>query len=289
MKRNNPINKLLTVFTAAFLIISCFSLFNLNAQQQKVEKEAKPEQKDKPWENDLAGWRIQDFKPYIKAMKDIQKVSAEYAEIILKLAIDEYSTGIDILEDMENEVIRLKEFNKKKKNLNERWYWQEVDRKNQEKRQIRMKKQEAKMKSITFFVKSINHLDEVSSKDIIEKPEFLNFKIRLFQVYVSTQYDLQNFLPCIPILERYITINDKTRKDVWAYKYLANCYVFMETTLQKSKHPSLEKIIAYKQKKNKCMLQGAELQYGIDSVEYKHLHEIVEADEIRNERLNDFR
>ncbi len=289
MKRYKSFNKFFAFTLAAFFVISCFMIFNLYAQKQDVAEEVKTGKRDKPWETELTGWRVKDFKPYIKAMRDLQKVSLEYSEIILKLAIDEYSTGIDILEDMENEIIRIKQFNKKKKNLNERWYWQEIDRKNQEKRQLRTKKQEAKMKSITYFVKSINHLDEVSSKDVVERKEFMSFKARLFQVYVSTQYDLQNYLPCIPILERYITLTDKTRKDVWAYKYLSNCYAFMESVLTKYKHASEEKIIAFKQKKNKTLLQAAELQYGIDSVEYKHLNEVVGKDEIKNERLNDFR
>ena len=190
---------------------------------------------------------------------------------------------------MEAQVIKIQEQNKNKKNLNERWYWQEIDRKNQEARQIRMIKQEAKMKAITYFVLAINHLDDVQSRPVIESPEFSNFKKRLYQVFVSTQYDLHNFLSCIPILERYILIDNETRKDIWAYKYLTNCYAFMEALLQKSKNISQEKIIYYRQQKNKYLLQAAEIQYGIDSVEYKHMQELVSRDEKKTERLNDFR
>ncbi len=288
--------------TKNYFAISLMALFimsilavNLHSQQQNqpaqpgAQKKAEQEKSDKAWQNELTGWRVTDFRPYLKAMKDLQKVSAEYSEIILKLAMDEYAAGIDLLEDMESEVIRLRERNKNKKNLNEKWYWQEIDRKNQENRQMRMMKQEAKMKSITHFVKSIKNIDNVSSKDINEKPEFINFKKRIYQVYVSTQYDLHNFLQCIPILERYVTINESSRKDAWAYKYLSNCYAFMEAVLIKNKHATPDKIMAYKQKKNKALLQAAEIQYGIDSVEYKHLNEIVQKDEIRNERLNSFR
>ena len=71
---------------------------------------------------DIGGWRVKDFKPYVQAMRDLQKLSREYAENLLKVAIDEYSTGLDILEDMENEVAKLTAANKDKKNLNERWY-----------------------------------------------------------------------------------------------------------------------------------------------------------------------
>lgn len=272
----------------SFTIVICFAL-SIYAQQETSQEPAPASEKSGTYNPDeVTGWRISDFQPYLKAMRDLQMVSTEYSELILKLAMDEYATGIDILEDMESEVLRLKEFNKNKKNLNEKWYWQEIDRKNQEKRQIERVKREAKMKSITNFVKAINHIDQVSSKDVIEKPEFINFKIRLFQVYVSTQYDLHNYLQCIPILERYLTINEETRKDVWAYKYLANCYAFVEAMLVKNRHSSSDVIMSYKQKKNKCLLQAAEIQYGVDSVEYKHLNEVVGKDEIKSERLNDF-
>ncbi len=298
MKFNNTTKNILSGLLSIAFVASIFA-YNLYSQQQDPAKtqpapqtssqESAPAKDDKPWQNTLKGWRVDDYKPYMKAMRDLQKVSAEYSEIILKLAMDEYSTGLDLLEDMENEVFRLKKRNKQKKNLNEKWYWQEVDRKNQENRKIGMMKREAKMKSITHFVKSIQNIDDVSSKDINERAEFINFKIRLYQIYVSTQYDLQNFLQCIPILERYITITDETRKDPWAYKYLSNCYAFMEAVLVKYKHATPDKIMAYKQKKNKCLLKAAEIQFGVDSVEYKHLNEIVQKDEIRSERLNNYR
>jgi hypothetical protein len=285
----------ITGYVFAFIIMIIFCLSpgfiawqSAAAQEPKKGAEAEPA-KDQPWEWEISGWRISDFKPYIKAMQDLQKVSTEYSELLLKQAMDEYATGIDLLEDMENQIIRQREINKNKKNLNEKWYWQEVDRKNQEERQILRIKQEAKMKSISSFVKAIDDLDQISSKDVNEKPELTNFKIRLFQVYVSTQYDLHNFLQCLPILERYIAINDTTRKDLWAYKYMSNCYAFVETMLSKNKRSNPDTVLAYKQKKNKSLLQAAEIQFGIESVEYKHLHEIVEKDEIKNERLNDFR
>ena len=263
-------------------------LSNRSFAQQTVENK-ETEKKVDSGEIELTGWRIKDYKPYIQAMKDLEKLSVEYSEIILKLAIDEYSTGIDILEDMENEVIDLIEKNKKKKNLNERWFWQEIDRMNYEKRQLRRKKQEAKMKAVTFFVKSINHLDDLKSRAVKERPEFINFKTRLFQVYISCQYDLHNLQPCIPILERYITINNETRKDVWAYKYLSNCYAYMEASLNKYRNATEEMIMNYKQKKNRSLLQAAEIQYGVESVEYKHLQELISKDEKKSDRLNDFR
>jgi hypothetical protein len=277
-----------------YIIIFLFVLFNLNIYAQEsstsqADNKKQEQDKQNPWETDIKGWRTNDYQPYIQAMKDITKLSQEYSEIILKLAIDEYSTGIDILEDMESQVTAIEEKNKNKKNLNEKWYWQEVDRKNQESRQIRILKEEAKTKSVSYFIRSINHMDDVQSTKVKETKEFANFNKRLFQVFVSCQYDLHNFLSCIPVLERYILMDEETRKDLWAYKYLTNCYAFMEAVTAKSKQNTEEQRIHYRQLKNKYMLQSGELQYGVDSVEYKHLLEIVGRDEKKSERLNDFR
>ena len=238
---------------------------------------------------DNTGWRIRDFKPYVKAIKELEKLNKEYSENLLKLAIDEYSTGLDILEDMENELVRMIEKNKKNKNLNERWYWQEIDRKNQQQRVIARNKYQAKMKAITYFTKSINYLDDIQNIEVRKDPKFINFQSRLFQVYVSTQYDLHNFKPCIPILERYLTLSEKNKKDIWAHKYLASCYGYMEAVLTKYKHATEDEIVHYRSKKNKSMLQAVELKYGVDSPHYKQLQGIVQQNEKKSERINDFK
>ncbi|OHD70380.1 MAG: hypothetical protein A2W19_16400 [Spirochaetes bacterium RBG_16_49_21] len=260
--------------------------YRINAQEAGDKK---LNIKDEFNELEITGWRIRDFKPYVKAIQELEKLNKEYSENLLKLAIDEYSTALGILEDMENDVIKMKTANKQKKYLNERFYWQEIDRKNQEQRQVAMKKTEAKMKAVTYLTKSIDYLDQVRAIEIRQEPRFLNFQARLFQVYVSTQYDLQNFKPCIPLLERYITLSDTTGKDIWAYKYLASCYGYMEKVLAKYKHASGDEINLFKNKKNRSMLQAVELKFGIDSPHYKQMQEIVQEDEKKSERINDFK
>ena len=232
------------------------------------------------------GWRVRDFRPYVKAVKDLERLNTEYSENMLKLARDEFSTGLDILEDMESEIVKMKSLNKKKKYLNERWYWQEIDRRNQEYRRIAKKKFKAKMKSVTYFTKSINYLDQIKSLDVTKKPEFIEFQSKLYQIYVSTQYDLNNFKPCIPILERYVTLSDKNQKDSWAYKYLASCYGYMEAVLAKYKQSTEDEITNYKNKKNRSMLKAAELKYSIDSPHYKQLREVVELDQKKSLKIN---
>jgi len=256
-----------------------------NAQQQAP----KEDQQKEAIKEEVTGWRIKDFKPYVKAIQELEKLSKEYSDNLLKLAIDEYSTGIDILEDMENDVNKLIETNQKNKNLQEQWYWQEIDRREQEKRQIAMMKFEAKTKAVTYFTRAINHMDEITFEEVRKDPKFVNFQIRLYQAYVSTQYDLYNLKPCIPVLERYIEINDQTKNDAWAYKYLSSCYGYMEGVLLKYKQGTEQEQLQYKQKKNMYMLRAAELQYGIDSPQYKHLREIVSKDEKKSEKINEFK
>ncbi len=286
MKRINFNHRIGICLFSAFIIILPFAATAQQAAPAPADDKKKQEDKI---EQENTGWKIQDFKPYVKAIKELEKLNKEYSENLLKLAIDQYATGLDILEDMENDINNMVNKNKNKKNLNERWYWQEIDRKNQESRQIRAKKYEAKMKAITYFTKSILHLDEIQSHDVKKDPKFINFQSRLFQVYVSTNYDLQNFKPCIPILERYIALSEKNKNDVWAHKYLASCYGYMEAVLTKYKHATEDEIMNYKNKKNRSMLQAVELKYGVESPHYKHLQEVVEMDEKKSERINDFK
>ena len=303
MKKKNTNRQLVIALNVILLMLSGIFVNSAFAQQAekkavtqppkkeekaKAEPEAITEKKVESWQKEVTGWRVKDYRPYIKAMKDLERLNKEFSENLLRVAIDEYSTGLDILGDMEREIKRLVKYYNNKKNFNEQWFWQQIDRKNREKRHIGIVRKEAKVKSVTFFVKAINRLDEIESREVRDRGEFENFQIRLYQVYVSTQYDVHSFMPCIPILERYINLNYKTKNDVWAYKYLSSCYAFMEAMFKKYRHSTQEQIFHYKHRKNKHMLFAAELKYGVNSVEYKHLQEIVEGDEKKTQMLNDF-
>ena len=232
------------------------------------------------------GWMTTDYKPYISSIKDLEKLSEQYSEFLLKRSVDEYSKGFDTLEDMQSEVARLRESYKGSKYLNEKWYWQEVDRKNAQDRYIGRLKIEAKMKSVTYFTRAIKTLDEIKSNELKNNEKFIDYKSKLFRIYVSTQYDLGNMKPCLPILERYVTMRDENRKDIWAYKYLSSCYAVMESMLDKSSKTNEEDIIYYKNKKNQSILTAVELQYGIESPEFKEVQKIVQQDERKSEVIN---
>jgi hypothetical protein len=191
---------------------------------------------------------------------------------------------------MDAEVAEIIQKNKEKINLNEHWYWQEIDRKNAEQRQISYKKREAKLKAVTYLTKAINDSDEVKNVELRNEPKFIVFMSRLYQTYVATQYDIQNLRPCIPILERYIKLSEANRKDVWAYRYLASCYGFVEKEMERYKNYAAEDdIMKYRNKKNRNMLIAAELTYGVESPHYKKMQEIIQRDEKRSERMNDFK
>jgi len=277
------------IFSALMLIFVLFYSIPALSQQPAANGTADLARETDQQPSDIGGWRVEDFRPYIKSLSDLRKLSDEYSNNLLNMAIDEYATGIDILEDMQVEIKKLQNVFAKRNNLNERWYWQEIDRKNQEKRQIAMIKVEAKVKSVTYFTRAINHLDEIQSAQVTKDPKYINAQIALFQVYVSTQYDVGNLMPCIPILERYVRINEKTKNDPWAYEYLASCYGFMESQTAKSKIVGEQERIKWKQNKNRSLLTAAELKYGIESPQYKHLKEIVELDEKKSITINEFK
>ncbi|HPS57465.1 MAG TPA: hypothetical protein PK514_05105 [Spirochaetota bacterium] len=233
------------------------------------------------------GWRTEDYKPYIKSIKDLEKLSRDYSDSRLKMAKDEYSKGVDILDDMVADISRTREQFKEKKYLAEKWYWQEIDRKNAQDRYVAGVKVTAKTKSVTYFTRAINLLDEINSNEIKSDPRYINFKVVLYRIYVSTQYDLGNLKPCIPILERYIELTDETRKDEWAYKYLSSCYAFMETILDNSRAAPDEEVAFYRNRKNQAILKAVELKYGRDSVEFKEMQKIVQKDERKTAVIND--
>jgi hypothetical protein len=290
MKLRSIIKKSSSLSYGVFLI--CALLLNTAYAQQTNQADKDKQQADAKKEESKApdkakdGWNTSDYKPYIATLKDLEKLSKEYSEFLLKRSVDEYSKGFDTLQDMQAEIVRLKEIYKNKKHLNEVWYWQEVDRKNAQDRYINRLKIEAKTKSITYFTRAINTLDEIKNNDLKHNDTFIDFKSKLFRIYVSTQYDLGNMKPCIPILERYITMREENRKDIWAYKYLSSCYAVMESMLDKSHKTNEEDVIYYKNKKNQCLLTAVELQYGLESAEFKELQKIVQQDERTSEVIN---
>ncbi len=296
MKLNSNFKKVSALFSGIFLIFALFA-GNVSAQQDP-KADAKTETKtdantqtdakkdDAAGDKTKIGWQTTDYKPYMSTIKDLEKLSKEYSEFLLKRSVDEYSKGFDTLEDMQSEVVRLREVYKNTKYLNEKWYWQEVDRKNAQDRYISRIKLEAKMKSVTYFTRAINTLDEIRSNDLKNNEKVVDYRSKLYRIYVSVNYDLGNMKPCIPILEKYITIREENRKDLWAYKYMSSCYAVMENMLDKTGKTNEEDVIYFKNKKNQAILTAVELQYGIESNEFKEVQKVVQKDERKSEVIN---
>ena len=270
---------------SAYLIFLVCILFNVVASAQQADQNKQPTQ-GLPIDQAKDGWIINDYKPYMSTLRDLEKLSKEYSEFLLKRSVDEYSKGFDVLEDMQAEIAHLKDVYNNTKYLNEKWYWQEIDRKSAQERYMGRIRNEAKTKAVTYFTRAINTLDEVGSNELKNHETFIDYKSKLFRIYVSTQYDLGNVKPCIPILERYILLKEENRKDIWAYKYLSSCYAVMEAMLDKSHKTNEEDVIYYKNKKNQSLLIAVELQYGLDSAEYKDIQKTIQKNETKREVIN---
>jgi hypothetical protein len=236
------------------------------------------------------GWRIQDFKPYEKSFLELERLSDERSLMILQQAKDDFNFGLGILLNMENDIIKYKNISRERKNLEERWYWQVIDRKNQEARVVNRKKREAKIKSITYFTKAIQKLDKVQNNKVRASDDFQKFQGNLFKIYVSTQYDLTNFSPCIPILNRYLKIRKENEMDIWAHRYLASCYAFQEKALMLAHNSPESEVLRFRKLKNDHLLEAAKIKFpDPDSPERKQIFQIISEDSINTAPINNYK
>ena len=283
MKLRSIIKKLLK--SAYFILLVCI-IFNVSALSQQADTGNQQNPQGAFLDQAKDGWIINDYRPYMSTLRELEKLSKEYSEFLLKRSVDEYSKGFDVIEDMQAEIARLKDVYNNTKYLNEKWYWQEIDRKSAQDRHMNRLKNEAKTKAVTYFTRAINTLDEVRSNELKSHNTFIDYKSKLYRSYVSAQYDIGNIKPCIPILERYILLSEENRKDIWAYKYLSSCYAVMEAMLDKSHKINEENVIYYKNKKNHSIMTAVELQYGLESAEYKDIQKTILRDESKREVIN---
>lgn len=225
-------------------------------------------------------WHNPDYRPYYDAFDNLVKLSDAYARNKLRLALANYQTARSIIMKMREEVERFKRERAEARYFHEKWYWQVIDRKRQEERIIARMKREAKLKAVTYLSRAINHLDDIKNKRVRESEEFKNLLANVYMHWVINQYDLGNLPQCIDILERYIALDPKFEREVAPHKYLVSAYAFQERLLSKTGKAPEQQILYYKKKKNEHLLRAAELKYGKDSPEYRHIVELVNRDEI---------
>ena len=224
-------------------------------------------------------WKNPDYKAYSKTFGELHQLSKSFANNKFRLALSNYQAGVNTILKMRENVETFRKEEAEKKRLDEKWYWQKVDRLAKEERVVSRDKLSAKQTALNYFTKAINHLDEIKNPDLRERAEFKRLMSDVYRSWVLTEYDLQNLPQCIPILEQYIEIDDN-EKEYPAHKYLASCYAFQENVIKKYGGASEDMMLKYRYKKNVHLLRATELKYGKNSPEYKHIVNVVNKDEV---------
>ncbi len=224
-------------------------------------------------------WKNADYRDYNKAFAELHQLSRAFANNKYRLALSSYQSGVNTIIKMRDRVQLFRKESSEEKHLDEKWYWQIVDRKAREERIIQRMQEQAKLEAVTYFTRAINHLDEIRNADLREKPAFKKLLSAVYRNWVMYQFDLGNLPQCIPILELYIEI-DENEKEYPAHKYLAQCYAFQENMVKKYKVGTEDQMFRFRYKKNVHLLRAAELKYGKESAEYKHIVNRVNRDEI---------
>ncbi len=238
------------------------------------------EEAEKLAEEAEAKWHNPDYRPYIASFDELIKLSDAFAQNKLRLALTNYQTGRSIIQKMREDVQRFREESAESKHLNEKWYWQTIDRKNREERIIGMKKRKAKLSSVTYFTRAINHLDEIQNRKIRESEEYKKLTADVYRDWIIQQYDLENIPQTVDLLERYIALDQKYDQEVSPHRFLASAYGFKEAVLLKTGRGTESELLFYKKQKNKHLLKATELKYQKDSPEYEKILEEVNRDEI---------
>lgn len=224
-------------------------------------------------------WKNADYRDYNQAFSELHQLSKSFANNKYRLALSAYQAGVNTIIKMRDEVELYRKTSSEAKRLNEKWYWQIVDRKTSEERHVKRVQKKAKLDSVTYFTRSINHLDDIRNPDLREKPAFKRLLAAVYRNWVMYQFDLGNLPQCIAILELYIEI-DENEKEYPSHKYLAQSYAFQERVIQKYRGGTEDQMFRYRYKKNVHLLRATELKYGKDSAEYKYVVNLVNRDEI---------
>ena len=224
-------------------------------------------------------WKNADYRNYDKSFAVLHKLSKAFANNKYRQALSSYQAGINtVIKMRENEEL-LRKASEEETRLSEKWYWQVIDRKAREERKIHTMQRKAKLEAVSYFTRSIHHLDEILNKEIRENPTFKQLLSAVYRNWVLHQFDLGNLPQCIPVLELYVQINEN-EKEYQAHKYLSQCYAFQENLYRKYDVGTEEQSFRFRYKKNVHLLRATELKYGKDSAEYKHIVNLLNRDEI---------
>ena len=224
-------------------------------------------------------WKNADYRDYNQAFTELHQLSRAFANNKYRLALSAYQSGVNTIMKMRDEVELFKKQSEEAKHMDEKWYWQVIDRRAREERTMDRMRRSAKMESVTYFTRAINHMDEITNPELREKTAFKKLISAIYRNWIMYQYDLGNLPQTIPVAELYIEI-DENEKEYPAHKFLAQGYAFQETMIKKYRVGTEDQMMRFRYKKNVHLLRAAELKYGKDSAEYKHIVNLVNRDEV---------
>ena len=224
-------------------------------------------------------WKNAEFVNYDKTFNSLYELSPAFSNNKYRQALAAYQAGMNMILKMRQNEELIRKDSEETTRLNEKWYWQVVDRKARVERKVRILQRKSKLQAVTYMTRAIQYSDEITNKNLRETPTFKKLLSSLYRNWVIHQFDLGNFGQCIPILELYLQINEN-EKDFTAHKYLAQCYSFQENLIAKSSLGNEEQILRLKYKKNTHQLRATELKYGKDSQEYKQVVNILNREDI---------
>lgn len=276
----NKINWMVVMSLVASATLFAQNTTGTNQPPANTANTTNPQDKKTPADEAEAKWHNPDYRPYIASFDELYKLGDDFAKNKIRLALSNYQTGRSIIEKMKEDVQRTKEEWADAKYLNEKWYWQTIDRKMREDRILMDKKNKAKIKAVTYFTRAINHLDEIQNRKYKESDEVKDLTANVYRDWIIWQYDLGNIPQTIDLTERYIKLDPKFEQEISPHKYLASGYGFKENVAEKYNKGTEPERIFYKKNKNKHLLRATELKYKKDSPEYEHILELVNRDEI---------
>jgi tetratricopeptide (TPR) repeat protein len=258
-----------------YLIIAmALPFFSVMAQNQAPDTQGQPAQGSAKTDtassdttanknnSDTNPWLNPDFKSYVKALDELVKLSDDYAQNKYRLALANYQTGKSLMQKMRESVQRFREESEETLRLNEKWYWQTMDRKNHEEKKINEDKRIAKLKAVTYFTRAVRHLDEIENPKVKESAEYKALLSNIYRDWAMAQYDLGNIPQIIDVLNRYISLDRKYEEIAEPHKYLSSAYAFQEKMLVKYGQGSDQDITYFKKMKNKHLLRATEIMYG---------------------------
>lgn len=224
-------------------------------------------------------WKNADYRDYEPTFTELHKFSKAFSNNKYRLALSAFQAGVNSIIKMREEEEMYRKKSAETRRFNEKWYWQVVDRKAQEEREIYRMKLKAKQDAVNYFTRAINHLDEIINPDLREKEPFKRLLSAVYRNWVMYQFDLGNIPQIIPVLEHYIQI-DENEKEYPAHKYLSQAYAFQEKLIMKYGMGTEDQLLRFRYKKNVHLLRATELRYGRESPEYRHIVSLVNRDEI---------